>query len=507
MTHSPAILSIVDWLRAKATLFEGGGFLAVMSLLVFLACILPGHRRTILRGPAVFLGLYPLLSLLRNLFPEGDPLYQLMGYVALYFFLSSLGRTLFLAIEVLVLEPMGRPLPKIALDLTQLGILLAMLLAVLHEAGVSTPALLTGSALVTAGLSIALRDTLGNLAAGLTLQMKHPFEVGDWIQFDDKPHHIGRVTEINWRETRIVTLDEAEVILPNGQLANAWIRNFTKPEPWSRRSLYVVAPYDVPPNRIQKIILDAIADGLGVMREPPPSVVTNAFTDRGVEYWVRFFTTEFGRRDRVDGEVRDRIWYALARHGIEIPVATHAVRVAQMPTPEPEPREAALTRRMRLLERIDVFGVLPEPLLRQLAGLAREQVFGRGEVILRQGDPGESLYLIERGEVVVTAAANGQLPVEISRLGPIAFFGEMSLLTGAARAATVTAGSECLLLSVDKPAFEAVLRQSPDLAEGIGRVLTQRREFLAARLAELPLPLTESKTDFFTQIREFFSLT
>jgi small-conductance mechanosensitive channel len=118
------------------------------------------------------------------------------------------------------------------------------------------------------------------------------------------------------------------VIIPNGQLAQASIRNFTKPDRWSRRSLFVVTPYSVSPQRVQKIILEAIRGSFGVLDSPAPSVVTNAFTDRGVEHWVRLFTTEFDKRDRVDGMARDRIWFALARHGIEIPVATHAVREA-----------------------------------------------------------------------------------------------------------------------------------------------------------------------------------
>jgi CRP-like cAMP-binding protein len=134
-------------------------------------------------------------------------------------------------------------------------------------------------------------------------------------------------------------------------------------------------------------------------------------------------------------------------------------------------------------------------------------LFGRGEVIIRQGEPGQSLYLIQSGEVVVTAAMNGQSPVEINRLGSTAFFGEMSLLTGAARSATVTAQTECRLLEVDKAAFESVLRAHPELAERIGEVLGERRRALTARLADQETPLPEPKRDFFQQIREFFSLT
>jgi CRP-like cAMP-binding protein len=383
-----------------------------------------------------------------------------------------------------------------------------VLIVVLHEAGVETATLFTGSAVVGAGLGLALRDTLGNFVAGLVFQWQQPFQLGDWIQFDDKPHHIGKVIEINWRETKVVTLDEAELTLPNGTLAVAYIRNFTKPQEWSRRSLYVTAPYDVPPHRVQEIIRGAIADSFGVLAEPPPSVVTYNFSERGIEYWVRFFTTEFGRRDRVDGEARDRIWYALARHGIRIPVATHEVRMTPLPPPPPEPVAERRARRERLLRQIDVMGVLPDECVQNIAERAREVLYGPGEKVIRQGEPGQSLYLIEEGEVVITAANNGQAPVEVSRLRAASFFGEMSLLTGAARAATVTALTECRLLEVDKAAFQAELTCHPELAEQLGAVLAERQRVLAERLhGSDSARAAEKQKDFFEQIREFFALS
>lgn len=502
-----ASIAVLDWLRSDATLSGAGGFAATFLMLVLLAFLLPPNRRVLVRGPAIFLVVSPFLYVISAIFHQATPVRPLLEFTALFFLLTAVGRTIFLLFEVVVLERIGYPLPKIALDVFQFGILLIVLLTVLHEAGVRPDTLFAGSAVVAAVLGFVLRDTIGNFVAGLTLQMQRPFDVGDWIEFDDKAHHFGKVMEINWRETRVITLDLAEVILPNGVLANACIRNFTKPDGWSRRSVHVVAPLDVPPNRVHEVILEALRDSYGVLKDPPPSVVTNAFTDRGIEYWVRFFTTEFGARDRVDGAARDRIWYALARHGIDIPVATHAVRLAQVPPLEAASPSAATDRVIGLLQRIDVFSMLPEPALRQLAGLAREVVFGRGEVILRQGDAGDSLYLIEKGEVVVTASPpDGQPPVEINRLGPVAFFGEMSLLTGATRSATVTASSECRLLVVDKPAFEGILRESPSLAEDVGRILSQRREALTTRLAGSQAQVSESTRDIFKQIREFFSL-
>ena len=197
------------------------------------------------------------------------------------------------------------------------------LVVVLWEAGAAAGELFAGSAVLTAVLGFALRDTLGNVVAGLAIHAEHPFEVDDWIQYDTNAAHVGKIVEINWRATKVITLDLAYVIIPNSQLAQASIRNFTKPDPWSRRSLFIVAPYEIPPQRVQSIMLEAVRGSFGVLDSPAPSVVTNNYTERGIEYWVRIFTTEFGQGGRVDGLARDRIFYALARNGIRIPVSTH----------------------------------------------------------------------------------------------------------------------------------------------------------------------------------------
>ena len=147
----------------------------------------------------------------------------------------------------------------------------------------------------------------------------------------------------------MITLDFAYVIVPNSQLAQASIWNFTKPDPWSRRSLFIVAPYEIPPQRVQSIMLKEVRGSFGVLDSPAPSVVTNNYIERGIEYWVRIFTTEFGQRDRVDGMAHDRIFYALARNGIRIPISTHLVRMTQLPAHVEEPQGNIVSERaMRL---------------------------------------------------------------------------------------------------------------------------------------------------------------
>ena len=496
-----ALTTAVEWLPPG-----GLGRLALVAMMAaaLLVATLPRGRRRWAIWPMVFLLAAPLPFVIA--LSVGDAVAVATASAATRFLLlGSLLESILLLVLVSVWERLGRPLPRIFLDVLLWLVVGAALVAVLYEAGVRPESLFTGSAVVTAVLGFALRDTLGNVFAGLAIHAEHPFEVGDWIQYDGNQAHIGKVVEVNWRATKVITLDEAYVIIPNGQLAQASIRNFSKPDPWSRRSLFVVTPYGVPPQRVQSIILDAIRGSFGVLDHPAPSVVTNAFTDRGVEHWVRLFTTAFDRRDRVDGMARDRIWYALARHGIDIPVATHAVRLTPLPAPEPEAIDIVETRRAAVLRAVPLFRPLSDDQVRHVAGRVVERVYAAHEPVIRQGDPGESLFIILSGSVDVVAADGASPPTPVATLRAGDFFGETSLMTGAPRSATVTAVEETRLLEVEKAVFRDVLQTSPVLVDELGRTLRERLDERARAMSDAVPPAAEPH-DLLRRIRDFFEL-
>ena len=499
--------TFVQQLVALSGIQDGDTIRSVIAAVVAIAAVFltaPQGRRRLAGGPALWLGLAVLPLAAATLFPKEAAAGDWAGLAARFFVLAALFQAVVLLGLVGVWERLMGPPSAILLDVLRWVAAAAAAAIILGEAGIEPGTLFAGSAVVTAAVGFALRYTLGNVFSGLALQAEQPFDIGDWIQYDANPAHIGRVVEVNWRATRVITLDEAFVVIPNGQLGLASIRNFSKPDLWYRRSLFVTTPYAVSPQLVQEVILDAVRGSFGVLDHPPPSVVTNAFTDRGVEHWVRVFTTEIDKRDRVDGMARDRIWFALARHGIEIPVATQQVRLSRLPTPVAERPEEAIDRRHEILRQVDLFGVLDEPARLRLAAAAREQTFAAGEPIIRQGGPGTSMFLIEQGRVTVSVADAGGANAELAELGPGEFFGEMSLLTGAARSATVTARSETRLLVIDKDIFRPCLEAEPRLAEALERVLLNRRAAQATAVSRGPAPPPEY--DLLGRIRDFFAV-
>jgi CRP-like cAMP-binding protein len=244
-----------------------------------------------------------------------------------------------------------------------------------------------------------------------------------------------------------------------------------------------------------------------------PSVVTADFEERGVRYWVRFHTDDFERREVTDSLARDRIWYALRRANIPM-----AIPVAELELHQDDElhRSAALKqareRRQRALKGVDFLRSLDDEQLDELASSCRERPYAPRETIIAQGDEGDELFIVQRGQVEVLLDADGE-SVEVARLGPGSFFGEMSLMTGQPRMATVRTLRETQVLVVSKAAFAKVLDVSPELAERITDVLASRRAQLDSASSKHSAAQTTTKVneasrnELLHRIKEFFSLS
>ncbi|MGZ6125474.1 MAG: cyclic nucleotide-binding domain-containing protein, partial [Myxococcales bacterium] len=204
-------------------------------------------------------------------------------------------------------------------------------------------------------------------------------------------------------------------------------------------------------------------------------------------------------------QVQEAIWYALRRAAIEMPypqtTVSYRERAAEA---EARRRSEHLAEAEELLGRIDFVQALSAEARRVLAERTRFLDYGPGQAIVRQGESGETLYLVARGEVSVRVQIEGG-EREVARLGRGALFGEMSVLTGEPRTATVVALGDASLLSVDRDAFDRILSAEPDLAERLAETIARRRMALEAVRAEQQSAAMESVTStLLTRIREIF---
>lgn len=484
---------------------------SAVVLFVLVRLLLPKAERGRARIAAVYLGLSLVFGVLELVVDGRTTVHVAFDFLFHFFVLASAGRSIvLLAVDVVFGRRIHRAPPRIFRDLTQAVVYVIVVLLTLRGIGVEPGSLLTTSALLTAVIGLALQDTLGNLVSGLALQMQRPFEVGDWIQFESDEKTIGQVTEVNWRATTLLTNDLVEVIVPNGVLARASIRNYTQPSPVSRRSIEVSAPYGIAPRRVHDAILGALAGTPGVLADPEPWVQTKRFADSGIEYVVWFFINDFATRPRIEGAVRDRVWYALQRANIEIPFPIRTVHMHQM-SEEKEKRdhERELERRDKVLRCVDFLDVLPPEVHRALAAATTKRLYAPGETIVWQGDSSEELYIIDQGTVIVEVESDLGKKRVVAKLGAGKFFGEMALMTGEPRAATVRAETECELLVVGHAAFHDTLAAAPGIIEKMSDLLATRQAELEVVTSQRPTfheqPQDRTKR-LISQIKTFFKL-
>ncbi len=487
--------------------------MVAVGLLVALRLVVPASdRRRLLRPPVGLLAAHVVFVLLRAILPDpptamAKPV-EMLGLTLLF---VSIGRSGYLLLLHGLIErrQSTQALPGIIRDMLQIGVYLVIGVYVLHRVGVDPSSLLTTSAVLTAVIGFALQDTLGNFFAGLAIQAQQPFEVGDWIQFNEDPDSIGEVLEINWRATRVLTNDFVEVTVPNNTLAKAPIRNYSRPTRTVRLHAKVIAPYEAPPARIQRLLAEAVMEVDGVLDELPPDVQTIQFTERGVEYRVRYAIRDFDQREIISGRVRDRIWYALRRAAVPMPAPQRRVTMIEhnAVTAELE-HQARVADVERALERLPLFKPLTHELVHELATHTERRLYTDGELVIQQGDHGDELFIVERGEVEVMVDRHAGME-RVASLGPRDFFGEMGLLTGEQRRATVRANGEVTLLVVSKQALQPLFEASPELAMAMSEVLAEREVQLGRRSLR-PECNEEAQTDrrgeLLSRIRQFFSL-
>ncbi|HXI55122.1 MAG TPA: mechanosensitive ion channel family protein [Polyangia bacterium] len=397
-----------------------------------------------------------------------------------------------------------REVPRILRDLVHGIAYLITAALVLTRSDVDVTKVFTASVLTTAVIGLALQETLGNIMAGLALQLERDFDVGDWIRLDDKLS--GRIREVRWRATTLVTKNGDLMMVPNSVVARAVLTNFSRPTTAHRQWVHFRAHFRHPPATVRDIVVEALRSLPSIRQDPPPDCVLSEFRDDAVNYSCRYWIDDFQRDDSLDSEVRSIIWYALHRRGMELPYPSLNVNMTEMNEDRLQRKlDEDYARRVDALSRVDVFRALDAQKIDRLARRLRRAIFGPSEVVLRQGDPGDSLYVVQSGQVAVRIDVHGHQR-EVATLSAGQFFGEMSLMTGESRAATVVAKSDVECYIVDKEAFQEILETQPDLAGIISDILSQRQVTLGASSQVGPGTGAVQKNQLRSRIAAFFGI-
>ncbi len=380
--------------------------------------------------------------------------------------------------------------PRIAEDFFVIIAYIAWGMVRLRYAGLDLGSIVATSAMITAVVAFAMQDTLGNILGGLALQLDNSVQIGDWVKVDDV---VGRVVDIRWRSTLVETRNWETVVFPNSQLMkNKFLvlgRRTDQPVQL-RRWVWFNVSMDTPPARVISLSEEAIqqTDIANVAKNPLPNCVLMDMDDKGyARYAMRYWLTDLVFDDPTDAAVRWQIMTALQRADIKLAMDERSIHL----TKENEKYEEALHQRevmlrIKTLRRVELFSQMADGELKTLAERLKYMQFAKGNVITKQGATGQYwLFIIINGEAeVFIDAANGEKR-SLNVLSKGSFFGEMSLMTGAPRVASVIAKTDIECYRLDKEAFEEILLARPGIADEVSHILVMRRTQLDSALQNL----------------------
>lgn len=377
-------------------------------------------------------------------------------------------------------------LPVLLIDLSAALVYFAAVLAIVSLVFErSLTGLLATSGIAAAIIGLAVQRTISDLLAGIALNIgQGGIKLGDWIGTTDG--HVGKVLEITWRATHLVTRDDTLLVVPNSSLVQNLFLNYSAPKPYFRVSRHISAGYDAPPERVMLIFVAAMKATDGVLAEPQPTVLITECAASGIVYSLNFWVTDYQRSFAIATAVTVSALKFLDQAGYSCPFPQMDVTLMQ-----PNKRgidhdidRAAILRRVPLFR---PFGAEAFSLLERGAVL---QTLPVGTDIVREGADGRSLFVVVAGLFeVLRSAAGGE--TRLARLGAGDVFGEMSLLTGAPRSATVRAMTDAVVLEIAKETLDPVLALQPDAVEEMSRLQAERMADNLNALAFTPMEREE----------------
>ena len=409
-----------------------------------------------------------------------------------------------------VIKPQKIKLPPLLIDLLGGMIILSIWLLMIREMfEVELTGLLVTSSVGTIILALALRNVVTHLATGVLMQIESPFSVGDWVQVAEQE---GKIIEQNWRSLTLLTRMNHYIILTNSQLANENMINYSRPIALQAQEVLVDADNQYAPGKIKEALQKAVMGIDGIERRPAARAYVLAYGKGSIQYTIRYWISDYERKVEIEDAVRTQAWYALKRINILLAEPElNEINMRRWPSDEKKRYQATEQAKIQaFLRSWSLLAELNDAQIKRLAAGAQWQRYTTSEALVKQGAEGESLFIIKSGQlgVYIQREDGGQERVNERTEGE--FFGEMSLLTGAPRSASVIAEAETEVIVIDKQPFIKVLMADPNILQLLLDALEKRRHNIktkAAAAAARPQEQAKERVALVKQITNFLGIS
>lgn len=437
-----------------------------------------------------------------SLFESGDfhQLLQGVGRLAMLICLANL--IIYLIVDVYLHYRSRTGVASFARDIITLIVyLLTAIFSLRVVFHIDITSIITTTTVLTATIAFAMQSTITNVLSGFSIQSDENLKKNTWIAIRDRDV-VGRIVNVGFYYTSLKCHDNSVMMVPNNLLMQSIVTSLgAVNDPDSSSTMLDIAlGYEIPPEKSRSILAAVLAGEAEIHDEPPPQVRIHRFSENAIEYRLRFVLKDYGVRDQVTDRLYSAIWYAVVRQGYQFPYPQREITtVKDRRAPLCMNREEIRTE----LHRLEIFAFLDERELQDLVENARLKVFGPQEIIIREGDSGDTLFVVMRGRLRVQ-----QKGADVGSLQGGEFFGEMSLLTGAPRRATVTAMEEAWLLEIGRDVLEPIIRQNPSIMDALSTILAAREEVNTERVRahDLRSEALSRKEETLEILRKLFGL-
>ncbi|MGB3618645.1 MAG: mechanosensitive ion channel domain-containing protein [Catalinimonas sp.] len=249
----------------------------------------------------------------------GMSLWDIISFLAalvLVYWLSGKVRSLLVG-RVLSRYNIELGLREVIGTITRYIIIVIGLLIVIQTAGVDLSALGLLAGALGVGIGFGLQNVTSNFISGIIILFERPIKVGDRIEVDDVN---GNVVDISARATTIVTNDNIAIIVPNSDFISTRVINWSHRDRVVRFNFPVGVSYNEDPENIRRLLMEVARENDGVLRDPPPDVLFDAFGDSSLNFNLRVWTRRYTDTPAV---LRSQLYYAVAKkfgeHNVEIP--------------------------------------------------------------------------------------------------------------------------------------------------------------------------------------------
>ena len=364
--------------------------------------------------------------------------------------------------------------------------------------------LLATSGVIAMIIGLAIQINIANIFSGIAINLERPFRVGDWVKIEK--HCEGKVIDINWRATRVLTSQNNVCSIPNSAVSETTVYNYHYPDETYIQKIKVYVSFRHSPERIHKILMDAVLMTENVLDKPSPIIRFKGIADWAAEYFILPSFKDYENRNIYKEQLWKNIWKQFDVAEIEFLKQIDNINFL-------DKEIKTKVDPLRLLYKTEIFNTFSDEAKDLFFEKMKIHNYEEENIVIRKDDPGDSFLIIVEGVVSIREEIDGHEStsfIELARKSVGDIIGEMAFLTGKNRSATIVALSKLSVCEITKNDLAPLVKHHPEIIDKLWLIIHSRKqhnEFLKKEYCYLN---QETETDlrkmqFLNTFKKFFS--